>query len=102
MELSLASLLAVFTIIEAVHGNAVFSIDLGCTVCFNLLVAGLACYFHNSSFEVFLVMGLFGVSPVIASVAINFTDYLDNGMVWVWVWVRIRSRWWWRFVIVWG
>jgi len=66
------------------------------------------------TFEVFLVVRLLGILPVIALVAVDFTHYLDNqgvGVVGVWGihnrWRRgviIVGRWifgwWWRSVVV--
>lgn len=100
VELSYAGLGSIFPILKPFQCDAVLSIDLGCSICHNLLLTSLACNLHYSSLEVFLVMGFLWVVPVVASVAVNFSDYLNHhGVVGVGV---VRSWWWWRSVIVWG
>jgi len=64
------------------------------------------------TFEVFLVVRLFGILPVVALETVDFTHYLDNQGVVVGVWGINRwrrrviivgrwiFRWWWRVVVV--
>jgi hypothetical protein len=38
--------------------------------------------------EMLFIMRLFGVSPVITSITIHFTNNFEDK--WMWVWVRMR------------
>lgn len=98
MEFSLACICSIFGIIKSFNSYAIFSINLSGTIALDFLVTNLACHLNNSTFEVLLVMGFLWVFPVIASVAIDFSDNLnDQGMM-----RRIvRSRWWRGSVVVW-
>jgi hypothetical protein len=77
-----------FTIVVILNGDRVFTVDFGRSVCLHCLVTGLTSHFHNSTFEMLLIVGLFGVSPVITSVTIHFTNNFEDK--WMWVWVRMR------------
>lgn len=101
MEFSLARLGSKFTIVKSINGDAVFAIDLCLTIGHDLLATCLACHLHNSTFEVLLVVGLLWVFPVIASVAVDFSDHLDYQWVVVGMRMGVMDRWWWRSVVVW-
>lgn len=130
VELGSACLGAILGVVEARDGDAVFAVDLGGSIGLDQLFAGLACHLHYSTFEVFLVVGFDRVSPIIALVAINFPDNLNDqvrvmmvdwrrrrcvvircrnmfrrrrGLVVVRRWRRLLW-WWWRGVVVrwWG
>ena len=55
--------------------------------------------FENCTFKVFPVMGLQRIFPIVASMAINLSNHLNNESVMVRVWI---FHWWRRrLVIVW-
>lgn len=85
----------IHAVVEPWNNDAVFAVDFGGAICHYFLLAGLTRHLHDSTFKMLLVMRLFWVAPVIASVAVDFSDHLNNhGVV----------GWWWRFVVVgrWG
>lgn len=93
VELRLARLrLAVLAVVEPVNGDAVLAVDLGLAVRLDLLLPGLAGHLHDGTFEVLLVVGFHRVLPVVASVAVDFSDHLDDQGVGMRVRVRVR-RW---------
>ena len=94
MELGLASLSSIFGIVKSFNCDAKFSIDFGFSVSCDLLFSNLASHFHNSIFEMFLVVRFYWIAPVIAPVAVNFTNDLDYE--WVGVGVRGGMIWSWR------
>ena len=97
MKLGRANFATVFTVVVSLNGDCIFTVDFGLSVCLDYLVTGLTSHFHNSTFEMLLIVGLFGVSPVITSVTIHFTYNFEDKWMWVWVWVRMRvrhRRWW--------
>lgn len=102
MKLSLACLCSIFAIIKSFNLNAIFAIDLGFAICHNLFLTYLACYLHNSTLEMFLVVGFRWVHPIIALVTVYFSYHFNHEWV-VWRVVRNRRRlhwWWWRNVVI--
>lgn len=107
MEFSLADCGSIFHIVKAFNSDAVLSIALSFTISFYGLAPNFTSHFDRGTFEVFLVVRLLGVFPVITSITIDFTHNLNNQWVMIWVRVRIWSvwrrlrRWWrWRFIVV--
>lgn len=90
MEHGLASLGPIFFILKSFNRNAVFSIVLGLPIRHNFFVTSHTSNFHSRPFEVFLVMGLLWIVPVIAPIAIDFSDHLDDQ----WVVGRVMRSWW--------
>lgn len=88
MKLGRADFTTVFTVVVSFNGNCVFTVDFGLSVCLHCLVTGLTSHFHNSTFEMLLIVGLFRVCPVIASVTIHLTNNFEDK--WMCVWVRMR------------
>lgn len=77
MKLSFACLgSTILSILKSFNCDAIFTIDLGFTICHHIFVPCLACHLNDSTFKVFLCMGLDWVLPVIASVTVNLSYYL--------------------------
>jgi hypothetical protein len=88
VKLGRANFTTVFKIVVSLNGDCVFTVVLGLSICLNRLVTGLTSHFHNSTLEMLFIMRLFGVSPVITSITIHFTNNFEDK--WMWVWVRMR------------
>lgn len=95
VKLGRADFATVFTVVVSLNGNCIFTVDLGLSVCLNCLVTGLTSHFHNSTFEMLLIVGLCGVSPVITSVTIHFTNNFEDEWMWGWMRMRVCHRRWW-------
>lgn len=78
MELCFASFCSILRVVIPFNGDTVFAVDFCFTVCYDLLLAGLACHFDDRPFEVFLVMGFLRTFPVVTSVAIHLSDHLKH------------------------